>query len=296
MPFLTIDNPNETIHLHYQDFGIGDPIVLIHGWPLNSRSWEAQVYDLVKAGYRVIAYDRRGFGHSTHPWENYNYDAFAADLNELMEYLDLQDATLVGFSMGGGEVARYLSKYGSARVAKAVFAAAVPPYLYQTDGHQEGAIDESMIHEFEEGIKKDRPAFIETFIKKFFSASVMGEKVSDAQHDFHKELALFASPKATLDCISAFSRTDFREDLKKITIPTLVIHGDSDSIVPFENSGKLTNEMIKGSEVVLIKGGPHGVNLTHKEEFNKALIKFLSRGSKLIKPIESTETQRRSFT
>lgn len=291
MPFLTIDNPNETVHLHYQDYGTGLPVVLIHGWPLNGRSWEAQVYELVNSGYRVITYDRRGFGHSTHPWENYNYDAFAADLNELMESLDLENVTLVGFSMGGGEVVRYLSRYGSARVKKAVLAAAVTPYLLQNESHQEGAIDEGMIADFETAVKKDRPAFIDSFIKKFFSASIMGEKVSDAQHEFHRDLALFASPKATLDCISAFSRTDFREDLKKITIPTLIIHGDSDSIVPFESSGKLAGEMIKGSEVVLIKGGPHGVNLTHKEEFNKALLKFLSRGPSLIKPMESETTR-----
>ena len=287
MPNLKL---SEEIVLHYEDYGEGKPVILIHGWPLSGRAWEAQIYDLVKSGHRVIIYDRRGFGGSSKPWSGYDYDSFASDLNGLIEFLDLKEVTLVGFSMGGGEVVRYLSTYGDERVSKAVLAAAVPPYLLQNEGHPDGAIDEGTIASFEESVKKDRAEFIDGFIKKFFSASILGEKVSDAQHDYHKNIALFASPKATLDCIAAFSRTDFRKDLKKIKIPVLIIHGDSDSIVPLEKSGRRAHELIPGSELVVIKGGPHGVNLTHKEEFNKALLKFLARGRNMFRPLEGETT------
>jgi pimeloyl-ACP methyl ester carboxylesterase len=250
--------------------------VLVHGWPLSGRSWESQVAALISAGYRVITYDRRGFGWSSQPWNGYDYDTFAADLDALLQHLDVKGATLVGFSMGGGEVARYIGKYGTGRIAKAVFAAAVPPYLYKSQDNPEGGLDEATIAQFQGGVKKDRLAFLDEFTKNFFSA---GGKllVSEQQRIYARDIAAFASPKGTLDCIAAFSRTDFRGDLKKIAIPTLIIHGDSDAIVPFEVSGKRTLEAIKGSQLVLIKGGPHGVNATHPEQFNKALIEFLRR-------------------
>ncbi len=183
---------------------------------------------------------------------------------------------LVGFSMGGGEVARYIGKYGTGRIAKAVFASAVPPYLYKAQDNPEGGLDEATIAQFQGGVKKDRLAFLDEFTKNFFSAG--GKlQVSEQQRIYARDIAAFASPKGTLDCIAAFSRTDFRGDLKKFAIPTLIIHGDSDAIVPFEVSGKRTLEAIKGSQLVLIKGGPHGVNATHAEQFNKALIEFLRR-------------------
>lgn len=264
------------IELHYQDYGTGRPVVLIHGWPLSSRSWEAQLPALVEAGYRVISYDRRGFGNSSQPWEGYDYDTFAADLNALLEHFDLREATLVGFSMGGGEVVRYLAKYGTDRVASAVLAAAVPPFLYQSADNPDGALDDDTIRSFLGAVRSDRLAFLEEFTKNFFGAH--GDlKVSEAQRRYAIDIAAFASPKATADCILAFGRTDFRGDLAKVTIPTLIIHGDADAIVPLEASGQRSHQTISGSELVVIKGGPHGINATHPAEFNAALLAFLGR-------------------
>ena len=265
----------EPVELYYEDHGTGKPVVLIHGWPLSARSWEAQVPALVTAGYRVISYDRRGFGKSSQPWTGYDYDTFAADLDALLSKLDLTGVTLVGFSMGGGEVARYLSRYGSKRIAKAVFAAAVPPFLYKSADNPEGGLDDATIGQFEAGVKGDRLAFLEAFSKNFFSA---GGKlmVSESQRVYARNIAAFASPKGTLDCIGAFGRTDFRDDLTKIKIPTLVLHGDSDAIVPFEISGARTHKAIAGSRLSLIKGGPHGFNASHATEFNKSLLDFLA--------------------
>ena len=277
MPTLNVaSDKSKPVELYYEDHGAGKPVVLIHGWPLSSRSWESQVPALIGAGYRVISYDRRGFGWSSQPWNGYDYDTFAADLDGLMQHLEVKGAALVGFSMGGGEVARYLGKYGTSRVAKAVFASAVPPFLLKTQDNPDGGLDEATIAQFEGGVKKDRMEFLEEFTKNFFSAGG-SQMVSKQQRKYARDLAAFASPKGTLDCIAAFGRTDFRGDLKKVTVPTLVIHGDSDAIVPFEVSGKRTHQAIKGSQLALIKGGPHGVNASHPELFNKALIEFLGR-------------------
>jgi non-heme chloroperoxidase len=276
MPKLTVGTENKApIDLYYEDHGAGKPVVLIHGWPLSGRSWENQVPALVAAGRRVITYDRRGFGGSSQPWSGYDYDTFATDLDALMRHLDLRDATLVGFSMGGGEVARYVSRYGTGRVSKAVFAAAVPPCLFRSKDNPDGALDDAAIAALEKGVKGDRLAFLEQFTKTFFTA---GKKVtvSSAQREYARDIAAFASPKGTLDCIGAFGRTDFRADLKKFTIPTLVIHGDSDAIVPFKVSGKRTAAAIAGSKVAMIKGGPHGINASHPDAFNRALLTFLA--------------------
>jgi pimeloyl-ACP methyl ester carboxylesterase len=277
MAKLSVGTENSApIELHYEDYGTGKPVVLIHGWPLSGRSWEKQVPALVEAGHRVITYDRRGFGESSKPWGGYDYDTFAADLHALMEHLDLREATLVGFSMGGGEVVRYLATYGPDRVAKAVLAAAVPPYLYKSGDNPDGGLDDASIASFEAPVSGDRLAFIDAFVTNFFS--VGGElKVSEAQRKYASDIAAFASPKGTLDCIAAFGRTDFRGDVDKITVPTLVIHGDSDAIVPFEVSGKRAAEAIATSELVVIEGGPHGINATHPEQFNQALLGFLAR-------------------
>jgi len=264
------------IELHYQDAGEGRPVVLIHGWPLSGASWEAQVPALVEAGYRVVAYDRRGFGQSSQPWDGYDYDTFAADLHALLEQLDLRDVTLVGFSMGGGEVARYLGTYGSERVAQAVFAAAVPPFLRSTADNPEGPLDDATIQGFLDGVKGDRLALLEAFTRDFFTAG--GEmKVSEPLRQHARNIGAGASPKGTSDCIVAFGGTDFRDDLTKVDVPTLVIHGDADAIVPFEGSGKRTAEALAGAELVVIEGGPHGINASHPAEFNAALIAFLGR-------------------
>ena len=275
MPKMTVRTGNSTwVELHYEDQGTGSPVVLIHGWPLSGRSWESQVPALVDAGYRVITYDRRGFGSSSQPWDGYDYDTFAADLSALLEHLDIHDATLVGFSMGGGEVVRYIGTYGTDRVSKAVLAAAVPPYLYKSDDNPGGGLDDATIEQFQAGVKGDRLAFLDGFTTNFFTA---GDDllVSEPQRRYALDIAAFASPKGTLDCISAFGRTDFRGDIAKITVPTLILHGDSDAIVPFEVSGKRSHEDIAGSQLVLVEGGPHGLNVTHAEEFNKALLEFL---------------------
>ncbi|GAC1347400.1 MAG: bromoperoxidase [Myxococcales bacterium] len=275
MPKLKVGNDKSTpVELYYEDHGAGKPVVLIHGWPLSGRSWENQVPALIEAGYRVISYDRRGFGWSSQPWGGYDYDTFAADLDALLQHLDLKGAALVGFSMGGGEVARYIGRYGTGRVAKAVFAAAVPPFLYKSKDNPEGALDDATIAQFQGGVKKDRLAFLEEFTKNFFSAAGKVQ-VSEPLREHARDIAAFASPKGTLDCIAAFGRTDFRGDLKKVTVPTLVIHGDSDAIVPLEVSGKRTHEAIKGSQLVVIKGGPHGINASHPGQFNRSLIEFL---------------------
>ncbi|MFI7545448.1 alpha/beta fold hydrolase [Actinoplanes sp. NPDC049599] len=271
MPTVTVSTG---IELHYDDYGTGAPVVLIHGWPLSSRSWEAQIPALVADGHRVVTYDRRGFGHSSQPWHGYDYDTFAADLDALLRHLDLREVTLVGFSMGGGEVARYLGTYGSDRIARAVFAGAVPPYLYRSADNPDGALDDATITAFQQGVTTDRIAFVDGFATSFFTA---GDtlKVSDSQVRYAQELAHIASPKATLDCITAFGRTDFRGDLAKIDVPTLVIHGDSDAILPLAHSGKRTHEAIAGSRLVVITDGPHGINASHPTEFNEALLDFL---------------------
>ena len=263
------------VELYYEDKGSGSPVVLIHGWPLSGRSWENQVPALVAAGHRVVIYDRRGFGDSSQPWGGYDYDTFAADLDTLMTRLDLTDATLVGFSMGGGEVARYLSRYGTGRVRRAVFAAAVPPFLHRSDDNPDGGLDDATVQSFLDGITGDRIAFLDGFTTTFFTAGDRTDLVSEPNRLYHRAIAEFASPKGTYECVRAFGYTDFRDDLTKIDVPVLVIHGDSDAIVPFEVSGKRTHESIQGSTLALIEGGPHGLNATHPQEFNQALLDFL---------------------
>jgi len=274
---LSVGTENGTpVELYYEDHGTGSPVVLIHGWPLSGRSWEHQVPALIEAGHRVITYDRRGFGSSSQPWSGYDYDTFAADLDALLSHLDVTGAALVGFSMGGGEVVRYLARHGTGRVSKVVLAAAVPPYLYKSDDNPDGGLDDETIAGFEAGVKGDRLAFLDGFMRAFFGAGKKTDLISDAERDYLLDIAAFASPKGTLDCIAAFGRTDFRADLAAVTVPTLVIHGDSDGIVPFEVSGERAAEAIPGSILVVIKGGPHGLNATHPELFNAALLEFFS--------------------
>lgn len=276
MPYLPLTASNQPgLMLYYQDVGDGPPVVLIHGWPLSSRSWEAQVWPLAQAGYRVITYDRRGFGASGQPWMGYDYDTLAQDLHTLITALALQHATLLGFSMGGGEVARYISTYGTHQVSKAVFAAAVPPFLLRTPEHPEGALTEKAVATQEQAVLDDRLAFLEDFTHRFFTPQGGKLAVSEAQRQYARMVAAMASPKATHDCIGAFSRTDFRDDLAQIHIPTLVLHGDSDQIVPLEVSGARTHQAIAGSKLYVIPGGPHGCHLSHAKEFNRALLDFL---------------------
>ncbi len=276
MPFVHLHDNAPAEKLYYEDHGRGIPVVLIHGWPLSGRAWEKQIGALVSAGFRVITYDRRGFGESFKPWSRYNYDVLAHDLHMLIEKLGLIKPALVGFSMGGGEVARYIGTYGTENISAVVFAASVAPFMYKVDDNPEGAIDDEGIAAIQAGVKEDRIAFLEDFTKTFFSDGSDTPLVSEANRRYHHQIASFASPKGTLDCIASFSTTDFRQDIKKIDVPTLVIHGDSDQIVPFEASGQRVHETVPDAQLVLIEGGPHGVNATHSEAFNQGLIDFLS--------------------
>lgn len=278
MSYITVGKENSSnIDLYYEDHGSGKPIVLIHGWPLSGRSWERQVPVLIEAGYRVITYDRRGFGDSSKPTFGYDYDTFAEDLNKIITQLDLKDVALVGFSMGGGEVARYLGTYGAGeRVTKAVFMAAVPPFLLKTEDNPIG-VDGSIFDGIKKAIAADRPAFLSEFLKNFYNVDTLGGKqISDEVVRLSWNIAAGASPKGTLDCVSAWT-TDFRDDLQQIDIPTLVVHGDDDRILPLSATGQATHEAIKGSRLVVVKGGPHGLNWTHFEEVNRELLDFLGK-------------------
>jgi len=264
------------LHVHtVASDGEGRPVVLIHGWPLSGESWSEQVPALKEAGYRVVTYDRRGFGQSD-PGDSYDYDALAGDLDNVLSDLDLTDVTLVGFSMGGGEVARYVSRYGEDRLHSVVFAAAVPPYLLKSDDNPDGPLAEDAAKGMRSGLEEDRDGFFDEFTKQFFSA---GDelKVTDDQRQAAITLAKQSNQEAALGCMDAFSTTDFREDLTSISVPTLVIHGDSDGIVPLEGSGKLTHEAVDGSELVVIEDAPHGLNVSHAEKFNAALLEFLEK-------------------
>jgi non-heme chloroperoxidase len=265
------------VRLHVEDSGgDGRPVVLIHGWPLSAESWKAQVAPLKDAGYRVVAYDRRGFGRSDKPSSGYDYDTLAADLSGVMEDLDLRGATLVGFSMGGGEVARYVANHGEKRLHSVVFAAAVPPYMLKTDDNPDGPLTKEAAKEMEDGLKADREKFFDGFTKGFFTAG--GEiKVTEAQRQDALKLALQSDQTAALGCMASFGTTDFRNDLKKVSVPTLVLHGNADGIVPFEGSGERTAAAIEGSEVAVIPGAPHGCNVSHADEFNAALLAFLEK-------------------
>ena len=270
------DDDSTDAGIHVADSGgDGRPVVLIHGWPLSGESWGEQLAPLRDAGYRVVVYDRRGFGRSD-PGDGYDYDKLAGDLDSVLTDLDLDDVTLVGFSMGGGEVARYVAAYGEGRLHSVVFAAAVPPYLRKTDDNPDGPLDDDTAAGFKAGLEADRDAFFDQFTTQFFSA---GDDlvVSDDQRQQALAMCRESDEKAALGCLQAFATTDFREDLTKISVPTLVIHGDSDGTVPFEGSGKRTHEAVADSELHVVEGGPHGINVSHADEFNRVLLEFLER-------------------
>ena len=275
MNYITVGKENScNIDLYYEDYGTGQPVVLIHGWPLSSRSWEKQVPALLHAGYRVIAYDRRGFGQSSRPASGYDYDTLADDLHAVMTRLDLRDAALVGFSMGGGEVARYLGRYGTERVKQAVFIAAVTPYLLKTRDNPAG-LDGNIFEGIRQAIRADRPAFLTSFLANFYNLHVFGgKKVSDEAVRLSWNIAAGASPQGTIECVNAWL-TDFREDLIRIELPTLVIHGDNDRILPYAATGSRTHEAVAGSRLVVVAGAPHGLNWTHAEDVNRELLAFL---------------------
>ncbi len=269
------DTRGNAVELHYCDYGQGDPIVLIHGWPLTSASWEYQLAELPLHGKRVIAYDRRGFGHSSKPWDGYDYDTFASDLNAVLTQLDLQNVTLVGFSMGGGEVARYMSRYNGARVSKVIFVSAVTPYLLKTNDNPDG-VDKSTFDDIIENLGKDRPDFLATFGKQFYGVGLVSHPVSQATLDWSQSLALMASPRATTACVKAWSETDFRADLGTIRVPALFIHGSSDKTVPLANSAERAVKLVSGAQIVIYDGEPHGLNVTAKDRLNRDILTFVN--------------------
>ena len=279
MSYVDVGKENSTtLHLYYEDHGSGQPVVLIHGYPLSSASWEKQVPALLDAGHRVIAYDRRGFGKSSQPTTGYNYDTFAEDLHKLVTHLKLRDFALVGFSMGGGEVARYIGKFGSKGVSKAVIIGGVPPFLLKTADNPEG-VDGSVFQGIEKAVAADRYAFFTDFFKNFYNTDVnLGKRVSEQAVQASWNVAAIASATASLACVPTWGE-DFRNDVAKIDVPALVIHGDADRIVPISAAGQRTAKLINGAELVVIKDGPHNTAWTHADEVNSALVNFLAKPS-----------------
>lgn len=278
MPYVNVAKENSTnIELYYEDHGSGETVVLIHGYPLSGASWERQIPTLLAAGHRVITYDRRGFGKSSQPTTGYNYDTLAEDLHKLVTHLKLRDFTLAGFSMGGGEVARYLGKYGSKGVSKAVFIGSVPPFLLKTPDNSEG-VDSAVFEGIQKAIMADRYVFFTEFFKNFYNTDLLlGKRVSEQAIQASWNVAAGASATASLACVQSWQE-DFREDLKRIDLPTLVIHGDADRIVPISASGLRTATLIKGARLLTIKDGPHCIPWTHADEVNRGLVDFLAKG------------------
>jgi non-heme chloroperoxidase len=275
MPFVTVGKENSSgIDLYYEDHGAGKPVVLIHGYPLSGASWEKQIPGLLDADFRVITYDRRGFGQSSKPTSGYNYDTFAEDLQRLVSHLGLRAFSLVGFSMGGGEVARYIGRFGSKGIDKAVFISSVPPFLLKTQDSPEG-VEGAAFDGIQKAVAADRYSFFTEFFKNFFNADVfLGKRVSEQAIQNFWNVAAGASATASFACVPTWHE-DFRRDLSRIDVPTLVIHGDADRVVPFRASGERTAKMVKGARLVVVKDGPHCITWTHPEEVNPALMDFL---------------------
>jgi non-heme chloroperoxidase len=283
MAYVTVGKENSSdIELYYEDHGSGKPVVLIHGYPLSGASWEKQVPALLDAGYRVVTYDRRGFGKSSQPTTGYNYDTFAEDLHKLITQLKLRDFTLAGFSMGGGEVARYLGKYGSKGVSKAVIISGVPPYLLKTADNPEG-VDAAVFDGIQKAVAADRYAFFTEFFKNFYNTDLLlGKRVSEQVVQASFNVAAGASATASLACVPTWHE-DFRQDLDRIDMPTLVMHGDADRILPITAAGMRTGKLIKGARLMVVKDGPHCITWTHADEVNAELVSFLGETAGKVK-------------
>jgi non-heme chloroperoxidase len=275
MPTVTVGQENNTdIEIYYEDHGAGQPVVLIHGYPLSGRAWDRQLPVLLDAGHRVVIYDRRGFGKSSQPVVGYDYDTFAADLHVLLEHLDLRDAVLVGHSMGTGEVTRYLGHYGSARVAKGVLVSPIPPYLLQAGDNPDG-LPQSLFDGFATAARADEPAWMKGFLDNFYNADKLrGTLVSDQAYEASWNIAVTASATATVACVATWA-TDFRDDLPKIDVPMLVVQGDADRVLPIDKTGRRLPGLIKDVQLVVIEGGPHAIAWTHADQVNTALLDFL---------------------
>ena len=277
MPYVSVGNENSAdIELYYEDHGSGQPVVLIHGYPLDGTSWEKQTAVLLDAGKRVITYDRRGFGRSSKPTDGHDYDTYAADLSALVSALDLQDAVLVGFSMGTGEVVRYISRYGSHRVAKAVFIGALQPFMLKTDENPSGAMSQTDVDDFLDTIKADRYAFFTGFLQNFYKTDEnLGTRISEEALRNSWQLAANMSPYTSVWAVATWF-TDWRADIDKIDVPALIMHGTGDLNVPIDVTSRLLAKMLPSATYIEIEGAPHGMLWTHGEEINKALLDFLA--------------------
>ena len=262
-------------NIFYQEYGMGKPVLFIHGWPLNHEMWEYQLAELPKHNLRCIAYDRRGFGKSDRTWESYDYDTLADDLNELITQLNLAKITLVGFSMGGGEIARYIGKYGTDKIEKVVLISSVTPYMLKTNDNIEG-VKKEMFDEMVDKITADRPEFLKEFGKQFYGVNMLNQPISMAMLEWNQTQCLMSSLNATVDCLRSFSETDFRNDLKKIDIPVLIIHGDADKTVPINVSGDKTAALLPNAKYIVYTNAPHGLFITEKEKLNADLLSFIS--------------------
>src|SRR6202163_427462 len=279
MSYVTVGKENSSkIDLYYEDHGSGRPVVLIHGYPLSGASWEKQVPVLLNAGHRVITYDRRGFGRSSQPTTGYNYDTFAEDLHKLITHLELREFALVGFSMGGGEVARYLGKYGSKGVSKAVIISGVPPFLLKTPDNPEG-VEGSVFEGIQKAVAADRYAFFTEFFKNFYNTDLLlNKRVSEQAVQASWNVAAGCSATASLACVATWHE-DFRKDLSRVDVPTLVMHGDADRILPITAAGPRTAKLIKGARLLVVKDGPHCITWTHANEVNTELVNFLGKAA-----------------
>ena len=271
----TSETSNASVKIFYQEYGIGKPVLFIHGWPLNHEMWEYQLAELPKHNLRCITYDRRGFGKSDRTWENYDYDTLAGDLNELITQLDLTEVILVGFSMGGGEIARYIAKYGTEKIEKVILISSVTPYMLKTNDNPEG-VKKEMFDDMVDKITADRPEFLKEFGKQFYGVDMLNQPISKAMLQWNQTQCLMSSSNATVDCLRSFSETDFRTDLKKIDIPVLIIHGDADKTVPVKVAGDKTAVLLPHAKYIVYANAPHGLFITEKEKLNVDLLNFIS--------------------
>lgn len=274
MPFITHKTKDRNVDIYFKDYGHGQPVILIHGWPLSHRSWEQQIWAIVEAGYRCIAYDRRGFGHSDEPWDEYDYSTLASDLNALIGQLELKDVILVGFSMGGGEVVRYCTDYGTNNLSKVALVSSIIPLVAQKEDNPNGVPQEEL-DTILKALQNDRVGFLKGFHKNFYNYEDLKDRVSEAQLHYDWSIASHASPRATIQAAKSWAETDFRPELKNIDIPCLIVHGDADQIVPIATSGDQAAKGIARSTYEVVKNAPHGLNITHKHELNTMLISFL---------------------
>ena len=281
MEFITSKTTNgKPVKIAYDDYGSGKPVILIHGWPLCKEMWEYQISTLIGNGMRVIAYDRRGFGKSDATWDGYDYDSLTGDLNELITQLKLTDVTLVSFSMGGGEVVRYMNKYKGANVTKVVLISSVTPYMLKSTDNPDGVPAETF-EEMTEQMKNDRMDFLDGFGKTFFGVSMLSKPISTPLLQYYHMLTSMASPKATLECAKSFSQTDFRSEMKFVKVPTLIIHGSKDQTVPIDPTGKESAKLIPNNIFIIYDGAPHGLWYTERERLNGDLVAFINGTGKL---------------